>query len=70
MTNNAIPCAIIVTYDSPKFFTAKTAIIKSSGSLSKSELLDLLHNKLNLDLEGAHIHNVEYLGKVDIIENS
>lgn len=70
MTNNAIPHAIKVTYDSPKFFTAKTAIIKSSRSLSKSELLDLLRNKLNVDLEGMHIHNVEYLGKVDIIEIS
>ena len=64
---------IMVIYDSPKFSIAKTAIIKTnkiSSWATKSKVLNLLYKKMNFNLEDAiHIHSIEYLGSVDILED-
>lgn len=63
---------IMVTYDSPTFSIAKTAIIKMNRtSWTKSDILNLLYKKMNFEIGAAiHIHSIDYLGQVDFLEDN
>lgn len=63
---------IMVTYDSPTFSIAKTAIIKMNrSSWTKSDILNLLYKKMNFEIGAAiHIHRIDYLGQVDFLEDN
>lgn len=72
MTEKRLYNCVMVTYDSPEFFSAKTAIIgyHPHKYTDKSGIKSELCSRLNLDEQKIHIHNITYLGNVDCIEVS